>query len=219
MYRLVVETKKETEKLTEKQEEQEQEKQEVKQEPKEEIQEETASSQTAYLKSFEGKTLADVKQENEEDFEQQKEELIQKQYEKEEQENVIEKPNYDLIEEKKSVIKIRQKLNKEPEKVARKKGKKFGLFLAIALGICSIFCVTNIVILDNMSSSYSALEHEFYNVNLPKYLKNISDLDTTKRSMEFLETYPTEMQNPADLGRKTNWFDKFCNFLSGIFGG
>ena len=218
MYRLVVETKKETEKTIEKQEEKAQEKQETKQEPEEEIQEETPS-QTAYLKSFEGKTLADVKQESEEDFEQQKEELIQKQYEKEEQENIIEKPNYDLIEEKKSVIKIRQKLKQEPEKVARKKGKKFGLFLAIVLGICSIFCVTNIVILDNMSASYSALEHEYYNVNLPKYLKNISNLDTTKRSMEFLETYPSEMQSPADLGQKTNWFDKFCNFLSGIFGG
>lgn len=220
MYRLIVDTKKETEKETEIQKQEEVEKQEVEQEIQEEKTEEAAPSQSAYLKSFEGKTLADVKREEEktqEIVEQTKE--IEPEKHEEEQGNVIEKPNYDLIEEKKSVIKIRNKLKKEPEKVARKKGKRFGLILAIGLGICSVLCVTNIAILDNMTASYSALEQEFYNVNLPKYLKNISNLDTTKKSMEFLETYPQEMQNPADLGKKTNWFDKFCNFLSGLFGG
>jgi hypothetical protein len=54
---------------------------------------------------------------------------------------------------------------------------------------------------------------------LPKYLKKISDLDTTKKSMEFLETYPEEMQAAGDIGEKTNWFDKFCNWLGGLFGG
>lgn len=236
MYKLVVDIKKETEKEEKKQEEvsvkQEElatERTEISEEKQEEKIEE-APSQTAYLKSFEGKTLADVRHEEEEkkqeEIKQEKEELIEKQYEKTEEkeeekplENIIEKPNYDFIEEKKSIIKIRSKQKKEPEKVARKKGKRFGLFLAIGLGICSVLCVTNVAILDNMSASYSALESEFYNVNLPKYLKNISNLDTTKKSMEFLETYPQEMQNPADLGQKTNWFDKFCNFLSGIFGG
>ena len=219
MYKLVVDIKKE--KATETKQNVAEEKQEQLKE--QEIVEEKEPPQTAYLKSFEGKTLADMKKEEEQTkqavFEKEKEELIEKQYEKKEKENVIEKPNYDLIEEKKTIIKIRNKQKKEPEKVARKKGKRFGVILAIGLGICSILCVTNIAILDNMTASYSALEQEFYNVNLPKYLKNISNLDTTKKSMEFLETYPEEMQNPADLGQKTNWFDKFCNFLSGLFGG
>ena len=89
----------------------------------------------------------------------------------------------------------------------------------VGLGIASVLCVTNVAILQNYSSSLSQLETEFYEVNLPKYLKDVANLDTTKKSMEFLDTYPEEINNAGELGTKTNWFDKFCNFLGGLFGG
>lgn len=184
-----------------------------------------AEYKSEYLKSFEDMTLADMI--NKEDVDKQKElqkekeELIEQQFtqeEKVEEEKIIEKPNFDLIEPDKRVIKLRRKQEKFQPK-ERKKSKKFGLFLAIGLGIASVLCVTNVAILQNYSSSLSQLETEFYEVNLPKYLKDVANLDTTKKSMEFLDTYPEEINNAGELGTKTNWFDKFCNFLGGLFGG
>ena len=209
MYRLVADTEVETET------EQEVDKEKVVEDTTEE-----PPTQTEYLKSFENLTLADVKKEQEKkslvEFEKEKEELIQKQYVQEEK--VVEKPNYDLITENKKIIKLKKKIKPKSEKVA-KKSKKAGIILAIALGLCSIVAVTNITILDNFSTNLSQLETEFYEVNLPKYLKKISDLDTTKKSMEFLETYPEEMLSAGDIGEETNWFNKFCNWLGGLFGG
>ena len=155
------------------------------------------------------------------ELQKEKEELIEKQFtqeEKVEEEKIIEKPNFDLMEPDKRVIKLRRKQEKFQPK-ERKKNKKFGLILAIGLGIASVLCVTNVAILQNYSSSLSQLETEFYEVNLPKYLKDVANLDTTKKSMEFLDTYPEEINNAGELGTKTNWFDKFCNFLGGLFGG
>jgi len=179
---------------------------------------------TEYLKSFEDMTLADMinkdEVEKQKEIQKEKEQLIEQQYTQEEkqEEKIIEKPNFDLIEPDKRVIKLRRKQEKiQPRE--RKKSKKFGIALAIGLGIASVLCVTNVTILESYSSSLSQLETEFYEVNLPKYLKDVANLDTTKKSMEFLDTYPEEINQAGELGTKTNWFDKFCNFWSGLFGG
>ena len=189
-----------------------------------ELKQEETSAKTEYLKSLENITIGDFKKQEEEkklaDFEQEKEELIQKQFEveepKQESQNIIEKPNYDFIEENKTVIKLRKNLKPEAEK--SKKNRR-GVVIAVGLAICSLIAVTNVTLLDNFSSSLSSIEHEFYDINLPKYLKNIGNLDATKKSMEFIETYPEEMQNAGDIGEKTNWYDKLTNFISGVFGG
>ena len=60
---------------------------------------------------------------------------------------------------------------------------------------------------------------ETYKLNLAKYLKNINNLDQAQNSMEFLETYPEDLLDAGDTGEKSNWFDRFCNFIGGIFGG
>lgn len=181
---------------------------------------------TDYLKSFENMTLADVKkrQQEEEDknFQIEKNQLIQEQFasnekkeEKEVCQNVVEKPNYDLIQGNKKIIKIKR-LQKEQEKP---KKKKLTLVLSIVLGICSVIFVGNMIAIDNMSSNLTQLEHEYYDVNLPQYVKNITNLDSAKRSMEFVETYPEELVDAGQITQKTNWFDKFCDFMSGLFGG
>ena len=193
-------------------------------EEKTELKQESAPAKTGYLNSLENITIGDFKKQEEEkkiaEFEKEKEVLIQQQYqekeEKQESQNIIEKPNYDFIEESKRVIKLRKNLKPEAEK--SKKNKR-GIVIAVGLAICSLIAVTNVTILDNYSSSLSNLQHEFYDVNLPKYLKNIANLDTTKKSMEFIETYPEEMQSAGDIGEKTNWYDKLTNFISGAFGG
>lgn len=184
----------------------------------------TAEYKSEYLKSFEDMTLGDMINKEEvarqKELQKEKEQLIEQQYTQEEkqEEKIIEKPNFDLIEPDKRVIKLRKKQAKTQPK-ERTKNKKFGLILAIGLGIASILCVTNVAILEHYSSSLSQLETEFYEVNLPKYLKDVANLDSTKKSMEFLDTYPEEINDAGELGTKTNWFDKFCNFWSRLFGG
>ncbi|MGN1201028.1 MAG: hypothetical protein ACI4R8_02035 [Candidatus Caccovivens sp.] len=180
--------------------------------------------QTEYLNSLENLTIADVKKtENEKqvkEFKVQKEELIQDQFKEVQNakqqgsQNIVEKPNYDLIDKPKRVI----RLNKKTQEKKKPSKKAVGIALACALGISGVICVTNTIIIDNMSSNFLQID-ETYKLNLAKYIKNITNLDTTKKSMEFLESYPDENLEAGDLGEKTNWFDQLCNFISGIFGG
>ncbi len=128
--------------------------------------------------------------------------------------NVIEKPNYDLIEQNVKVVKIKKKKSEK----SKKRTKAAGIALACALAGCAIVCVTNTVIIDQMNSEFIQID-ENYNFNLATYLRNIYNLDTTKNSMEMIETYPEDLLEAGDLGQESNWFDRLCNFIGGIFGG
>lgn len=197
-----------------------------------EIIEDQMTENDKYLASFENMTLAEFRKREEEkkleQFEQEKEELIQKQYEEKEvqpepkkiekqevSQKIIEKPNYDLIQENTKIVKL-TKTEKQKKKLSK---KKLSLFLSLAMGISAVICLTNIIIIDHMSANLANLEYEYYEVNLPRYLKNIADLDSAKKGMEFVETYPEDILDAGQAGQKTNWFDKLCNFFSGLFGG
>lgn len=187
-------------------------------------------NKTGYLSSLENITIADFRKQEEDkrvaDFESKKDELIAQQYtqfENEEEvleeiqqpvQNIIEKPNYDLIEENKKVIKLKQK------SVTKKKPRKklASIAIACALGAGAIIAVTNCVIIDNMNASYIQID-ETYKLNLSKYLKNINKIDQAQQGMEFIETYPEELLDAGDTGKKSNWFDRICNFIAGLFGG
>lgn len=199
----------------------------------------------SYISSFADMTVADIRKEEEKKKAQEaaeerlrllEEERIQEQIRAEEErtkeeslqitqeervndatENangttVIEKPNYDLLESK--VIKLKKNT---PQKKKRSK-KLAGLILACALGGAAIICVTNCVILDQMNSNFLQIEDN-YNLKLGKYLRDINNLDATKQSMEMIETYPEDLLDAGDLGQKSNWFDRLCNFIGGLFGG
>lgn len=125
--------------------------------------------------------------------------------------NIIEKPNYDLIEEKK-IVHLKKKEKSKPKK------KVAGIVLACVLGASAIICVSNTIALEQMSQNYFQIEEQ-YNVNLQKYLRDIANLDSTKKSMEMVETYPDDLLPAGDLGQKSNWFDRLCNFIVGLFGG
>lgn len=236
------ETAKETEVKAEAQTEEQTDVQSATQETESEQKQEIDTEQTAeepstenerYLNSLENITIADYMKREEdkrvEQFEAEKDALVKQQYEKttesepepatekkqEVSQNIIDKPNYDFIQENEKIVKLskKEKVKKKPER------KRLSLFLSIALGISAIICISNIVAIDQMSSNLAGIEHEFYDVNLPKYLKDIADLDTTKKGMEFVETYPDEEFDAGESGHESNWFDKLCNFLSGLFGG
>ncbi len=183
----------------------------------------------SYVNSFENLTVADIKRQEEEkkqeEFKKEKEVLIEKQFEEPKQqieepenetksENIIEKPNYDLIEENPKVVKISTK--KKSQKRLTKRAA--AIALSLALGATGIITVANVIVIDQMQSSFSEIEST-YNLKLRKYLQNITELDGTKMGSEVIETYPDETKSAGDLGTKSNWFDRLCNFIARLFGG
>ena len=206
---------------------------------------EEASAQSAYLNSLENITVAEfLQREQEKDakaFEKEKDALIEKLYQPTsvpEQENitaqaesqaaqqkmqqqsagVIEKPNYDFLEENKKIVKLTRRGSEKKKSSKKLSSKAAGIMLACALGASSVVCVANVALIDQMSASYFEIG-ETYKVNLAKYLKKISNLDATKKSMQFLETYPEDVLDAGDVGQFSNWFDRLCNFIAGLFGG
>lgn len=199
---------------------------ETKTEKKTEINvEEKAEPSSQYINSFENLTVADIKRQEEkrqaEEFKVEKEELIKEQFKPQEEvkaeqasQKIIEKPNYDLIEENKKIVKLHSK-KKEKKKVSKKTA---GIVMSCALAAGAIICVTNAVLIDNMNANYIQID-ETYNMNLASYLRQIYNLDSAQNSMELVETYPEEMLDAGDFGEQSNWFDRLCNFINGLFGG
>lgn len=206
------EVKKETtleEKVISKQEQKEQEITE-----KEEVEEEIYNG---YLSNFENLTLSDVKSQetvdevaeevqSEEIEDEQKVSPPQVKEEKTVKKLIIEKPNYDFI----------AKSNKKEK--PRRKGKLKTIVLACALAICSVLCVSGAVMCDQLNDNYLELQ-DTYDLNLRTYLSNINKLNITNQGLEFLETYPEELNAPSDIGKTSNWFDRLANFIAGLFGG
>lgn len=168
-----------------------------------------------YLSNFENLTLSDVKSQETVDEvaeEVQSEEIEDKEQisppqveeEKTVKKLIIEKPNYDFI----------AKSNKKE----KKKGKLKTIVLACALAICSVLCVSGAVMCDQLNDNYLELQ-DTYDLNLRTYLSNINKLNITNQGLEFLETYPEELNAPSDIGKTSNWFDRLANFIAGLFGG
>lgn len=199
------------EKVISKQEQKEQEKIEEKVEDVEEKKE----IYDGYLSNFENLTLSDVKSQetvdevaeevqSEEIEDEQKVSPPQVKEEKTVKKLIIEKPNYDFI----------AKSNKKE----KKKGKLKTIVLACALAICSVLCVSGAVMCDQLNDNYLELQ-DTYDLNLRTYLSNINKLNITNQGLEFLETYPEELNAPSDIGKTSNWFDRLANFIAGLFGG
>lgn len=183
----------------------------------------------SYVSNFENLTISDVKKEIEqqekEKVKKEKQKILEKFVEEErsqiepqaeiavetEEEKpvkklVIERPNYDFIPEKKG---------KEKK---TKKSKLKTVAVACALAVATVGCVAGSVVIDSMQSSYIELQDQ-YSLNLVTYLRNISNLNATNSSMDFLETYPEDLNDPSSIGETSNWFDNLTNFIAGIFGG
>lgn len=185
----------------------------------------------AYVSSFENLTIKDIKRQEDEiakeEFKTVKAELIKQEQELivsqtvesatstkperievKSKKLIIEKPNYDLLDVKENVQKTKNKKIKNWKKVA----------LVCSFAFVSIGCVTNCVLIDNLSSQFIAVE-DSYNLNLLKYLRNINNLNATNKSLELFETYPEDLNPPSSLGQSTNWFDTLANFITRVFGG
>lgn len=199
------------EKVISKQEQKEQEKIEEKVEEVEEKKE----IYDGYLSNFENLTLSDVKPQEavkeEEPVAEVAEEVVEEEKPLAVQERtvkklIIEKPNYDFI----------AKSNKKEK--PKRKGKLKTIVLACALAVCSVLCVSGAVMCDQLNNNYLELQ-DAYDLNLRSYLSNINKLNITNQGLEFLETYPEELNAPSDIGKTSNWFDRIANFIAGLFGG
>ena len=199
------------EKVISKQEQKEQEKIEEKVEEVEEKKE----IYDGYLSNFENLTLSDVKPQEavkeEEPVAEVAEEVVEEEKPLAVQERtvkklIIEKPNYDFI----------AKSNKKEK--SKRKGKLKTIVLACALAVCSVLCVSGAVMCDQLNNNYLELQ-DTYDLNLRSYLSNINKLNITNQGLEFLETYPEELNTPSSIGKTSNWFDRIANFIAGLFGG
>lgn len=199
------------EKVISKQEQKEQEKIEEKVEEVEEKKE----IYDGYLSNFENLTLSDVKPQEavkeQEPVAEVAEEVVEEEKPLAVQERavkklIIEKPNYDFI----------AKSNKKEK--PKRKGKLKTIVLACALAVCSVLCVSGAVMCDQLNNNYLELQ-DTYDLNLRSYLSNINKLNITNQGLEFLETYPEELNTPSSIGKTSNWFDRIANFIAGLFGG
>lgn len=136
--------------------------------------------------------------------------------------SVIESPNYDFIETLSP--EQRQKIFKEEvkeEESVKAKPKRFKLIIfSILFAIFGVWGIINIATLDNLSSQISNLSYE-YDMNLIRYLDYLCRIDITNSDnmQNLFETIPKEDLPATSMGEQSNWFDRFCNFISGLFGG
>ena len=140
-----------------------------------------------------------------------------------EKEKAVVSPNYDLIKEispekRKKIYKI-QKVEPEQEVKPYKFSKKLKIILfSLVFLVGGAFCLTSGIQLGDAINSLNAVQTQ-YEANLPKLIKKISKIDNSNTALELIETYPDELNEPSSIAESTNWFDKICNFISGLFGG
>ena len=132
-------------------------------------------------------------------------------------------PNFDFIEtlseeEHEQIFKKEETKDVEFEK--KRKFNLKSLIFSLLFIIFGIWGIVNISTIDSLNTQIQSAT-ETYNINLANYLKNLTALDTTNQeNMENLfEVIPKDTLPPTMVGESSNWFDRFCNFLAGLFGG
>lgn len=173
------------------------------------------------VKETKPKTKQEVKQETKTITEKKEEKIVKKLFEEEvNDEVVVEKPNFDQLKElppekRKKVFKL------EKEKVTEKKKNSFKLKLILAsicLVILAAFCITTGVEIAKANQSLNAVQSE-YSANVATLIQKIYSTETGNRSLSLFETFPEEDLTASSFYETSNWFDRFCKFLTGLFGG
>ena len=136
--------------------------------------------------------------------------------------SVIEKPNYDLTEalsepEKEKIFKIEKGQEEKPK---AKPSKLKYIIMSVLFAIFGIWGIVNIATIDNLSASVSQIE-SVYEMNLATYLKNLATIDATSADNmnNLLPVIPEQGEGASEIVSHSNWFDRFCNFIGGLFGG
>ena len=151
------------------------------------------------------------------------EQKVQKQEYKKKEKAVVETPNYDLIKEispekRKKIYKVEKNLSKQEAKPFAFNKKLKVILFSIVFLVAGAFCLTSGIEMINSSTASQVAQTE-YELSLSKLIKKISKIDSGNKTLELIETYPDELKEPSSIEETSNWFDKICNFISGLFGG
>ena len=136
---------------------------------------------------------------------------------------IIEKPNYDMIdtlsdEQRTKVFEVKNDRRKLFTKPKRNMFKL--VMLSILFALFGVWGIVNLAEIDSLNRNIAQVSTE-YKVNLVSYLNNLHNLDATNsNNMENLfETISEAGPGAPTLKEQSNWFDRFCNFIGGLFGG
>lgn len=136
---------------------------------------------------------------------------------------IIEKPNYDMIEtlsdEQRSIVFKEEKDEQKQEPKPKRNVFKL-VMISILFAIFGVWGIVNIASIDSVNNQITQVSTE-YGVNLVSYLNNLHNLDATNsNNMENLfETMSESGGGATVVKEQSNWFDRFCNFIGGLFGG
>lgn len=135
--------------------------------------------------------------------------------EKKSQPSVLETPNYDFIETTNSLPDMKQK-NKAKK---RFRAKLAIITYSIIFLICSCWTISNAIELSNTARNISEIS---YNINEINYIIKLEQTDnyTNGENSEIaniIEITPPALAEPTQIQPITNWFDRFCAWLSGLF--
>ena len=109
---------------------------------------------------------------------------------------------------------------KEEEKAKPKRNVFKLAVLAIAFALFGVWGIVNLIQINSVSQEITEVSTE-YGINYVSYLNNLHNLDATNsNNMENLfETINEDGAGVTSVKEQSNWFDRFCNFLGGLFGG
>ncbi|MDD3397197.1 MAG: hypothetical protein PHR96_01480 [Clostridia bacterium] len=132
------------------------------------------------------------------------------------QPSVMETPNYDFIEA--------SGINSSDIKQKNKSKKRFRAKLSlitysIIFLICSCWTISNAIELSNTARNISEIN---YHINEIQYLIKIEQLDNYNNGenpeiVNIIEITPPALVEPTQIQPITNWFDRICAWLSGLF--
>lgn len=129
------------------------------------------------------------------------------------QPSVLETPNYDFIQESAVNSNAKQK-----SKTKRKFRAKLAIITySIIFLICASWTVANEINLSN-----TARDITDYQINIIQYVIKIEQTDSVKEGDNSLinnivEINPPALIQPTQVQPQTNWFDRFCSWLAGLF--
>ncbi len=172
-------------------------------------------------KETETKQDIKIKLKTEKSVEKKDKELAKKLFSTPVKEEVIEKPNFDKIEElspekRKKIFKVSME-KEEKQKFRLNKKLKMAL-IGIVMGMLLIFCITSTIEIVKLNAEVQQAQSN-YNASLTNLIQKIYSTETGNRSLNLFETFPEENLGASSFYESSNWFDRICNFLTGIFGG
>lgn len=158
--------------------------------------------------------------ENEVKFERKKQEK-EPEPQEEIEEKVVETPNYDLIEglTEEQRVKVFKIEKAQPEEKVKPKNNRFKyIIMSVLFAIFGVWGIVNIAQIDQVTKSVAEVTSE-YNMNLVSYLNKLKSLDatSTENMQKLVDTIPEKGEGASQIKSHSNWFDRLCDFLSGLF--